>query len=327
MESVPQKYWLFLPVPRPYSIQNYFTEIVFFKFQEYEGGRDANLDRHGWGSALLPNKDIYEGNYYHGTKQGKGLYVFRNGARYDGEYRKDKKGGLGEFIYPDGTKYYGDWKKDLKHGFGTYSYCNGDVYEGAWYKNRRHGLGTYTFAKDGTKFIGTWDNGRIIGPAKLLHPRHVYHGPWNLNIQKGVGCFTFDLKVMQHGFYINIRDPRFDYLEEEEVVQEEEPELDESGMARLPRGIIPVWRARCITEYKPDLLPAEPVPIPVHDSVESLIVLSAPEPLPDTPPGFDVPYLTEEGLMHGLFDDPFGTARGLLPDNFFCGDEPKPHIT
>lgn len=46
-----------------------------YPYGEYEGGRDDQLDRHGWGSALLPNGDIYEGEYYHGRRHGKGTVV------------------------------------------------------------------------------------------------------------------------------------------------------------------------------------------------------------------------------------------------------------
>lgn len=38
-----------------------------------------------------------------------------------------------------------------------------------------------------------------------------------------------------------------------------------------PRGIVPIWRARSVTEYKPELLPPEPVPLPVKDSLDSLV--------------------------------------------------------
>lgn len=45
-----------------------------YPYGEYEGGRDDQLDRHGFGSALLPNGDIYEGEYYHGKRHGRGNY-------------------------------------------------------------------------------------------------------------------------------------------------------------------------------------------------------------------------------------------------------------
>lgn len=38
-----------------------------------------------------------------------------------------------------------------------------------------------------------------------------------------------------------------------------------------PRGIVPIWRARSVTIYDPDLLPPEPIPLPVKDSLDSLI--------------------------------------------------------
>lgn len=38
-----------------------------------------------------------------------------------------------------------------------------------------------------------------------------------------------------------------------------------------PRGIVPIWRARIVTDFKPELLPPEPVPLPVKDSLDSLI--------------------------------------------------------
>lgn len=38
-----------------------------------------------------------------------------------------------------------------------------------------------------------------------------------------------------------------------------------------PRGIVPIWRARYITEYKTELLPPLPVPLPVKESLDSLL--------------------------------------------------------
>ncbi|XP_003693468.2 uncharacterized protein LOC100868005, partial [Apis florea] len=40
---------------------------------------------------------------------------------------------------------------------------------------------------------------------------------------------------------------------------------------RLKKGIIALWRARCITPYNPDLLPPEPIPLQEEISVDSLI--------------------------------------------------------
>lgn len=78
----------------------------------YEGERNEKGDRHGRGKALLPNGDMYVGQYCKGLRHARGLYVFKNGARYDGEWRQGVKYGQGTFWYPDGTRYEG--KKNVK---------------------------------------------------------------------------------------------------------------------------------------------------------------------------------------------------------------------
>ncbi|XP_050514382.1 radial spoke head 1 homolog [Diabrotica virgifera virgifera] len=240
-----------------------------YPYGEYEGGRDDQLDRHGFGSALLPNGDIYEGEYYHGKRHGRGMYCFKNGSRYSGMWKKGLKHGKGEFLYPDGTKYVGDWRKDFKHGYGTYYYVNGDTYEGCWYQGLRHGLGTYTFKSSNVTHYGTWKEGRMEGPGIINYPQYRFHGSFEKNLPKGPGCFTFDAKYMQHGFYVNVRDPKFDYVGSEELqLSTNEEDREYRGNAK---GIVPIWRARTVTDYKTELLPPEPTPVPVKEEEDSLI--------------------------------------------------------
>lgn len=232
-----------------------------------------NFDRHGFGSALLPNGDIYEGQYYRNMRHGRGVYAFKNGARYDGEWRKGLKHGQGIFYYPDGSKYEGDWWKDKRQGYGTYCYQNGDTFEGAWFKNERHGLGAYTYAASGVKFLGTWIDGKMIGPGHVVYSGYCYHGRWERNLPIGRGVFSFDLKVLLHGYYINMKDPKFDYIGAEEVQLpgQEEAAGDPLANKGAPRGIVPLWRARYVTEYKPEFMPEEPTPIPICYSELSLL--------------------------------------------------------
>jgi MORN repeat. len=56
------------------------------------------------------------------------------------------------------------------------------VYEGTWKKGQRHGLGTYVYTVTGTKFMGTWDDGKMQGPGQLVHSRHRFHGNWKKNL-------------------------------------------------------------------------------------------------------------------------------------------------
>ena len=69
-------------------------------FQEYEGGRNNNDERHGVGKATFPNGDTYEGKYEFGRRHGNGTYRFRNSAKYVGEYSKGRRHGHGAFWYP-----------------------------------------------------------------------------------------------------------------------------------------------------------------------------------------------------------------------------------
>lgn len=241
-----------------------------YPFGEYEGGRDENLERHGFGSALLPNGDIYEGNYFHGKRHVNGMYCFKNGARYTGQWRKGLKHGKGEFIYPDGSRYKGNWKKDLKHGIGTYYYVNGDTYEGSWFRGSRHGLGTYNYKSANVSYYGIWQEGKMEGSGIINYPYYKYHGNFEKNLPKGPGCFTFDAKYMQHGFYVNVRDPKFDYVGAEELEIDENQDDAESKEKNLLL-MVPIWKARSISEYNPELLPTEPVAKPIKESDESFI--------------------------------------------------------
>lgn len=42
----------------------------------YEGERNENEERHGFGQTLLPNGDEYEGEYQNGKRHGTGKYSF-----------------------------------------------------------------------------------------------------------------------------------------------------------------------------------------------------------------------------------------------------------
>ena len=110
----------------------------------YEGDRNEEMERHGFGKAYFPNGDTYEGNYDRGRRHGKGLYRLvsvGNGAQYDGNYAWNLKHGYGEMVYPDGAKYDGYWFEDNRQGQGKYTYINGDYYDGEWYESLKHGRG------------------------------------------------------------------------------------------------------------------------------------------------------------------------------------------
>ncbi|XP_011685462.1 PREDICTED: radial spoke head 1 homolog isoform X2 [Wasmannia auropunctata] len=279
----------------------------------YEGGRNESGERHGDGKTLLPNGDMYVGQYLNGLRHGKGIYVFKNGARYNGDWRHGQKYGQGIFWYPDGTRYEGEWKRDAKHGFGAYYYVNNDIYEGSWMEDLRHGMGTYLYADTGSKFMGTWMKDCMHGPGQLIHARYRFHGFWKLNLPYGRGCFTFENVCMQHGHYIHVRDPTFDgptSMDADKIVVEETGNDDKMSILKeeplSTMGFRPIWRARCITPYNPELLPPEAVLLREEVSTESSIVKGEDEVWPKLEGHSDYleDYREEHHQGEAMIDDP-----------------------
>ncbi|XP_068930898.1 radial spoke head 1 homolog [Petaurus breviceps papuanus] len=197
---------------------------------EYEGDRNEAGERHGKGKAILPNGDIYDGQYEFGKRHGQGTYRFKSGARYIGEYQQNKKHGQGLFIYPDGSKYEGNWADDQRHGHGVYYYINNDTYTGEWFAHQRQGQGTYLYAETGSQYVGTWINGQQEGSGEFIHLNHRYQGKFVNKNPMGPGRYIFDIGCEQHGEY---------KLADMERVEEEEEE--ETSTA------IPKWKAKKIT--------------------------------------------------------------------------------
>ncbi|CAL8067975.1 unnamed protein product [Calicophoron daubneyi] len=197
---------------------------------EYEGGRNIHDERHGYGKAILPNGDSYEGMYENGKRHGEGIYKFKNGARYDGHYQENRKHGLGTFYYPDGSIYEGMWTDGLRNGRGKYTYINGDVYEGEWRDHLRHGQGTYTFFATKLRYEGTWKAGKMDGFGELIHTNHKFSGFWKDGMVMGKGKYTFPhLNCQQTG----------EYLATPAAAEERAPDDEENKL--LPR-----WKASAI---------------------------------------------------------------------------------
>ena len=72
----------------------------------YNGERNAQGERHGHGTAILQNGDLYSGEYKNGVRDGYGEYIYanQNGAKFVGYYKQNKKSGHGVFVYPDGSR-------------------------------------------------------------------------------------------------------------------------------------------------------------------------------------------------------------------------------
>ena len=75
------------------------------------------------------NKFIFQGNFYHNKKYGKGKFVLRENEYYEGEFFDDKMEGKGCYHYSNGDTWEGYFKNNLKHGVGIMTYkISGDIY-------------------------------------------------------------------------------------------------------------------------------------------------------------------------------------------------------
>ncbi|XP_023131962.1 radial spoke head 1 homolog isoform X3 [Amphiprion ocellaris] len=159
-----------------------------------------------------------------------GTYRFKNGARYVGDYRQNMKHGQGTFYYPDGSIYEGSWVEDLREGHGVYTYSNRDTYDGEWLHHLRHGQGVYCYHATGSKYKGTWINGKMEAAGEYIHTNHRYKGNFVNSNPSGPGKYEFDTGCEQHGEYHQV---------------EQDQAEDEWG--ELPSALVLKWIPKCIT--------------------------------------------------------------------------------
>eukprot|EP00403_Amphidinium_massartii_P008573 CAMPEP_0178413402 /NCGR_PEP_ID=MMETSP0689_2-20121128/22509_1 /TAXON_ID=160604 /ORGANISM="Amphidinium massartii, Strain CS-259" /LENGTH=276 /DNA_ID=CAMNT_0020034673 /DNA_START=75 /DNA_END=905 /DNA_ORIENTATION=+ len=214
----------------------------------------------GFGRANYLNGDTYEGTYVEGYRQGKGTYVHKkNGDAYEGHYEENKKHGFGKTTYSSsygdeeegeeadrpkrGGSYLGYYTTgvrgcrkqppgqerdpDAAHmSEGTFSYVNGDVYIGQWQEGKKHGSGTYSYAKDGTKLIGEWENGKITLGKWVLPNGTYYSGKFRYNKPYGKGVWVFKNGSQVTGDYQQREQPtEDDPPEDEEGVEKPDPQV------------------------------------------------------------------------------------------------------
>ncbi|XP_073404526.1 radial spoke head 1 homolog isoform X4 [Dendrobates tinctorius] len=216
---------------------------------EYDGERNEAGERHGHGKARLPNGDTYDGLYEGGRRHGQGTYRFKNGARYLGEYYQNRKHGAGTFLYPDGSKYEGDWVDDQRQGQGVYRYANGDTYNGDWLAHQRHGQGVYTYADTGSKYMGTWVNGKQDGAGELVHHHHRYQGKFSKNTILGPGKYIFDIGCEQHGSYVQaeqLPDPSRSSVGALSVPAYKDPPVIEGSVLIAASAVSQVLGVQCV---------------------------------------------------------------------------------
>jgi len=207
----------------------------------------------GQGKAFYLSGDTYEGTYVEGIRAGKGLYTFKKfGDTYEGQYEENRKHGMGKMIYrnnttgedeeaepeenavPRGGSYLGAFSAGMRGcnaeanpaevaSEGTFSYSNGDVYVGQWKAGKKWGKGSYMYAKDGTKLIGEWENGKMTSGKWIFPNGTFYSGKFRYNKPFGKGVWVFKNGNQLTGTY-----------DQKEQVNEDEPPPDDEEGAPKP---------------------------------------------------------------------------------------------
>jgi hypothetical protein len=101
-------------------------------------------------------------------KNGRGVYIYADGAKYIGEYKDGKLNGRAVYISASGDKYDGEFKDTKKNGRGVMKWANGDKYDGEWKDDKRNGRGIMAFA-DGAKYDGEWKDDKKNGRGVYIH--------------------------------------------------------------------------------------------------------------------------------------------------------------
>jgi len=225
------------------------------KYELYIPGQDAPRPEmskmySGFGLAKYPTGDTYDGVFIEGYRRGKGIYTFKkNGDKYEGYYEENKKHGFGKMEYTSKTgeeeEDAGDEEKpstragtylgyftgglrgskvqgDGSMSDGTFTYANGDIYVGQWQTGKKHGKGSYSYAKDGTKLVGDWVQGKIVSGEWIFPNGTFYSGKFRYNKPNGKGVWIFKNGNQLTG----------EYIQKEQPTEDEPPADEEADVVR-----------------------------------------------------------------------------------------------
>ena len=128
----------------------------------YAGCTDTQGRPHGYGQLTKGDSTLYEGQWSHGKRTGRGVVTDSIGRRIVGTWRADT---ITRGTRTDSHRnvYSGDFNRHLMaQGYGTARDSAGTVYTGQWRKDQRAGWG---FALEARKHIrvGEWKADRYLG--------------------------------------------------------------------------------------------------------------------------------------------------------------------
>ncbi|MFM9948377.1 MAG: caspase family protein [Saprospiraceae bacterium] len=125
---------------------------------QYIGGFQNGM-RNGSGKLIKEDGAVQSGIWKDGEYVGETAAATPSKV---GCQKGDCLNGRGVYIFRDGARYEGDFKDKVPQGFGVVTYANGEKYEGEMFEGEFNGRGTFTMA-DGTRVIGFWKGGTYMG--------------------------------------------------------------------------------------------------------------------------------------------------------------------
>ncbi|XP_008802077.1 phosphatidylinositol 4-phosphate 5-kinase 1 isoform X2 [Phoenix dactylifera] len=152
---------------------------------------------------VLPNGDVYVGNFDGLFPHGTGKYIWSDGTLYEGEWEKSKMTGRGRIYWPSGATYEGDICGGFLHGSGTFYGLDGSVYKGSWRMNIQHGMGTKTYPNSGI-YEGLWKEGLQEGIGRYTWSnRNTYIGNWKAGKMSGRGVMKWENGDLFDGVWLD----------------------------------------------------------------------------------------------------------------------------
>ena len=138
-----------------------------------------------------------------GQRHGKGTELFQNGNIFIGDWENGKMCGQGTLKYSNGNVYEGDWKENKMHGQGTLKYSNGNIYVGSFIENQMNGPGVLTFS-NGNIVEANFENGKYYRGTLTFKNGRVYNGEFSSDGKmNGQGELKFDTDDIFEGTFLD----------------------------------------------------------------------------------------------------------------------------
>lgn len=220
----------------------------------YSGGVNINNIRHGYGTLLIEQGNMYIGFWINGKFTGYNILITKNGTLYEGFFNNWKltgsgikktlsnnfyEGSFNNFLREgqgieetDDHIYKGEFKDDMKEGKGEVTYKKDkDYYRGEFKRNLINGEGEYIW-NNGNKYIGTFVNGKMEGKGRYeMNNGAVYEGEYKEGIREGKGKYQWSNGVTFEGEFLNgkpegegklkVREKEYDVIFEQGKIKDE----------------------------------------------------------------------------------------------------------